>query len=76
MNSTVSSKSTEAKQIARQEIEQILPQNRRNDLCLGFCPHSSSMVDTNNFYQNEMKRGFRYLLLNFNDKNWGKLGLS
>ena len=29
--------------IARQEIEQILPPNRYNDLCLVFCFHPSSL---------------------------------
>ena len=43
LNSTVSSKQTEAKQQARQEIEQICPPNRRDDLCLAFCFHLSSM---------------------------------
>ena len=46
LNSTVSSKSTEAKQLERQEIENILSPNRRDDLCLGFCPHPSSMLAT------------------------------
>ena len=44
LNSTVSSKYTEAKQLARQGIEQILPPNRRDDLCLAFCFHPSSMA--------------------------------
>ena len=44
LNSIVSSKLTEAKQLARQEIEQVLPPNRRDDLCLCFSLHPSSMV--------------------------------
>ena len=44
MNLTVSSRSTEAKQWTRQEIQQILPPNRRDDLCLVFLFHPSSMV--------------------------------
>ena len=46
MNSTVSSKSTEAKQQAWQGIEQNLPPpNGRDDLCLYFSLHpSSSMI--------------------------------
>ena len=43
LNSTVSFESTETKQLARQGIEQISPPNQRDDLCLAFCFHPSSM---------------------------------
>ena len=44
MNSTFSFKSTEAKQIERQEIQWIFPPNRRDDLWLCFSLHPSSTV--------------------------------
>ena len=44
MNSTDSSKPTEAKQLEWQGIEQNLPPNRPDDLCLSFSLHPSSMV--------------------------------
>ena len=44
ISSTVSYKSTKAKQIARQEIEYILPPNRRDDLCLCFSLQPSPMM--------------------------------
>ena len=43
LNSSYSSKLTEAKQLAQQGIEQNLPPNRRDDLCLGFSLHPSSI---------------------------------
>ena len=46
LNSSYSSKSTEAKQLVRQGIEPILTPNRRDDLCLCFFHHPSSMAVT------------------------------
>ena len=43
MNTTVSYKTTEAKQLAWQGIEENLPPNRCDDLCLCFSLHPSSM---------------------------------
>ena len=44
MNTTVSYKTTEAKQLAWQGIEENLPSNRCDDLCLCFSLHPSSTV--------------------------------
>ena len=44
LNSSYSSQSTEAKQLARHRNKKICPPDRRDDLCLCFCLHPSSML--------------------------------
>ena len=45
LNSPLSFRSTDAKQLARQEIEQnFAPSNRRDDLCICFSLHPSSIA--------------------------------
>ena len=60
LNSSFSSKSIEAKQLAWQGIEQIWPANRRDDLCLVFCFHPSSMIGGDQVHVGERQvRGIR-----------------
>ena len=60
--------STEAKQLARQGIEYILPLNRRDDLCLCFCLHPSSMMESWNpllpFFRNFAQSSKLFTALN------------
>ena len=57
-----------AKQLARQGIEYILPLNRRDNLCLCFCLHPSSMMESWNpllpFFRNFAQSSKLFTALN------------